>query len=88
MHAGTYTPGHTERAQAIASWIHECIVERMRAAGDRCPVSHENLQIFGFVHLESAFIAFEHCQCAPAASCNSTVDADVPLSRWRIRGSR
>lgn len=62
MRAGSYAPAPTERVQAIASWIHQCLIERIHAGGVKASSS---LQARIYTSLADAFIAFEQCQCAP-----------------------
>ena len=62
MHAGVYAPAPTERVQAVASWIHQCMIERIHAGGVRASSS---LQARIYTSLADALIAFEQCQCAP-----------------------
>eukprot|EP00892_Ulva_mutabilis_P007761 jgi/Ulvmu1/5357/UM022_0151.1 len=56
---GTYAPAPTERVHAIASWIHQTLIERIEAGGIKAAPP---LQARVYATLGSAFIAFEHCQ--------------------------
>ena len=63
MHAGMYAPAPTERVHTIASWIHQCLIERIHAGGVKA-----SPPIQSRIHhsLADALVAFEQCQCAPS----------------------
>ena len=62
MHAGTYAPAPTERVHTIASWIHQCLIDRIHAGGVKASSS---IQSRVYQSLADAFVAFEQCQYNP-----------------------
>eukprot|EP00892_Ulva_mutabilis_P004197 jgi/Ulvmu1/2149/UM129_0008.1 len=56
---GTYAPAPTERVHTIASWIHQCLIDRVHAGGVRASSS---IQSRVYQSLADAFVAFEQCQ--------------------------